>query len=58
LELPHGLVGRLEETVKGLAGLRHALLGEAAHLVGDCKLLEGVLGHGVLRKRAGGLILP
>ena len=45
LELPHGLIGRLDEAVEGMFRLGHALLDERPNLLGHSELLERFLGH-------------
>ena len=45
VHLPDGLIGGLDEALKGLASLGHALLGERTHLVRYCKLFKWLFGH-------------
>ena len=48
VHLPHRLVGRLDEALECLAGLRHVLFRECPHLVRNCKLFKWIFCHHTL----------
>ena len=48
LDLPHGLVRRIDKALKCFSRLHHALLGECAHFARNGKLFEWIFGHNPL----------